>query len=155
MPKSTNYTCSAAAGCNETFAKIADFRKHEARHSPHAFICTWPGCDFATLVEPSYDVHYAKHTGEQRNVCPHDDCDYKTHNPSLLTLHRKKCHGHVPPARKYRTPVRKYRTPSATESGLTQSSSQPQSTQSQPLPPIHNPLGVLHGPADTADDYTM
>jgi hypothetical protein len=57
-------------------------------------------------------------TGEQRHVCPHDDCDYKTHNPSLLTLHRKKCHGHLAPAHNHGTP-------SATESGWTQSSSQP------------------------------
>ncbi|KAG1758255.1 hypothetical protein EDD22DRAFT_911336 [Suillus occidentalis] len=116
MPRSTNFICSAAAGCNKTFAKIADLTKHEARHSPHALICTWPGCDFATLLKSSYDIHYDMHTGEKRNVCPHEHCDYKTHNPSLLTLHRKKLHGHVRPARNYSTP-------SATESGGTQSSS--------------------------------
>lgn len=155
MPRSTNttYTCSAAAGCNQTFAKIADLRKHEARHSPRGHICTWPGCDFATMLKPSYDIHYAKHTGEQRYVCPQYDCDYRTHNPAQLTSHCKKCHGHLPSD---------YGTPSTAASGWTQSSSQtqstqyqPQSAQSHPLPPIHNPFGVLYGPADTADDYSM
>ncbi|KAG2129314.1 hypothetical protein BD769DRAFT_677074 [Suillus cothurnatus] len=34
--------------------------------------------------------------GEQRHICPQDDCDYKTHNPSRLTYHRKTRHGYVP-----------------------------------------------------------
>ncbi|KIK40697.1 hypothetical protein CY34DRAFT_13535 [Suillus luteus UH-Slu-Lm8-n1] len=46
------------------------------------------------------------------------------HNPALLTSHRKKCHGHLSPARNHGAP-------SATESGWTQSSSQPP-TEPQP-----------------------
>ncbi|KAG1772008.1 hypothetical protein EV702DRAFT_631709 [Suillus placidus] len=99
--------------------------------SPHlhslrsGYNCIWPGCDFATLIKTSYDVHFAKHTGEQRYICPHDDCDYKTHDPALFTRHRKRYHGYVPLARGRGAP-------SATGSGKTKSSSQ---LPAQPHPP--------------------
>ncbi|KAG1811802.1 uncharacterized protein BJ212DRAFT_1301825 [Suillus subaureus] len=141
------YVCSA--GCNQTFARFPDMKKHEATHSAKGYLCTWPGCDFATMLKASYDIHSAKHAGEQRHICPHDGCDFKTHNPSLLTCHRKKKHGYVP------LPRGRGAT-SATES---QPPAQPllsgTSYQYQP-PPIHNQsLGVLYGSADTADEYTM
>ncbi|KAG2340829.1 hypothetical protein BDR05DRAFT_991325 [Suillus weaverae] len=116
---SKNYVCSVEAGCNKTFTKFVDLKKHEAAHSVDGYNCIWPGCDFATLLKTSYDIHFAKHTGEQRYICPHD-CDYKTHDPALFTRHRKRFHGYVPLARGRGVP-------SATASGGTQSSSpQPQ-----------------------------
>ncbi|KAG2346369.1 hypothetical protein BDR05DRAFT_997365 [Suillus weaverae] len=130
-----NYVCSVEDGCNETFTKFVDLKKHEAAHSPDGYTCHWPGCNFATLIKNSYDIHSAKHTGEQRYICPHD-CDYKTHDPALFTRHRKRAHGYIPL-------VRGRGVPSATGSGGTQSSSpQPQaqapalspSFQSQPQP---------------------
>ncbi|KAG2129305.1 hypothetical protein BD769DRAFT_1455526 [Suillus cothurnatus] len=48
------------------------------------------------MMRTSYDIHCAKHTGEKRYICPHDDCDYKTHDPALFTRHRKNKHGYVP-----------------------------------------------------------
>ncbi|KAG2097047.1 uncharacterized protein F5147DRAFT_715902 [Suillus discolor] len=179
MPKI--YTCSH---CNQTFPKFADCKIHEALHSPtDAYFCTWGGgCNFVTLNKSSFIVHTDGHTGEQRYICPHDGCNYRTHIPSSLTYHRKKEHGYVP------RPCNR-RGPSATDSSGAQSSSQPppaaeplpltfhqyqpqpmqpqamqsyptqyqpQSTQYQPPPPIHNQsLGALYGPADTAGDYTM
>ncbi|KAG1845136.1 hypothetical protein F4604DRAFT_1908068 [Suillus subluteus] len=83
------YTCSVEPGCNETFTKFVDFKRHKAAHSAKGYTCTWPGCDFATMVRNSYDIHSAKHTGEKRYVCHNDGCDYKTHDPALFTRHRK------------------------------------------------------------------
>ncbi|KAG2068484.1 hypothetical protein BDR04DRAFT_1143775 [Suillus decipiens] len=92
------YVCSAEPGCNQNFTKFVDFKRHEAAHSKNGHICTWPGCDFATKIKSSYEIHFAKHTGEKRYICP-DDCDYKTHDPALFTRHRQKQHGYVPQAR--------------------------------------------------------
>ncbi|KAG1768784.1 hypothetical protein EDD22DRAFT_870632 [Suillus occidentalis] len=124
MSQIHKYTCSAQADCNQTFAKFADLKKHEAAHSPDAYYCTWPECDFVTLMKNSYDIHYAKHTGKQREICPHDGCNYKTHDPALLTRHRTKRHGYVPLARGRGAS-------SATGSGRTQSAS----SSPQPQPP--------------------
>ncbi|KAG2031360.1 hypothetical protein BDR03DRAFT_986454 [Suillus americanus] len=88
------YVCSAS--CNQTFTKFTDLKKHEATYSMDGYFCTWPGCYFATMSKYSSVIHYNKHMGEQRCVCPHDDCDYKTHDPALLTKHRKKEHGYIP-----------------------------------------------------------
>ncbi|KAG2068405.1 hypothetical protein BDR04DRAFT_1143859 [Suillus decipiens] len=98
---SRKYTCSAEPGCKQTFTKFTVLKRHKAAHSAQAYTCTWPGCNFATLLKKSYDIHCDKHAGEQRWICPHDDCDYKTHDPSCLTCHRKTKHGHVPPAQRY------------------------------------------------------
>ncbi|KAG2032807.1 hypothetical protein BDR03DRAFT_1014938 [Suillus americanus] len=114
------YICSAEPGCNEKFTKFVDFKRHEAVHSARGHICTWPGCDFATMIGSSYDIHYAKHTGEKRYVCPNDGCDYKTHDPALFTRHRQKQHGYIPQARGRGAP-------SAKGSSGTKSSSQAQS----------------------------
>ncbi|KAG1772007.1 hypothetical protein EV702DRAFT_631581 [Suillus placidus] len=113
-----NYVCSVEAGCNETFIKFVDLKSHEAAHSPDGYICQWPSCNFATLIKNNYDIHYAKHTGEQRYICPHN-CDYKTHDPALFTRHRKKFHGYVPL-------VRGRGVPSATGSGRGTQASSPQ-----------------------------
>ncbi|KAG2097052.1 uncharacterized protein F5147DRAFT_374131 [Suillus discolor] len=89
------YTCSAHPGCNATFTRFIDFKRHEAAYSLGGYICTWPGCDFATKRKFNYEIHSAKHTGEQRYICPHDDCNYKTHDPAGFTRHRQKQHGYV------------------------------------------------------------
>ncbi|KAG1764670.1 hypothetical protein EDD22DRAFT_883012 [Suillus occidentalis] len=120
-----NYICSAEAGCNQTFAKFVDLKKHEAAHSPDGYNCTWPGCDFVTLMKSSYDIHCAKHTGDQRHICLHDGCNYKTHDPALLTRHRKKRHGYVPLARGRGAS-------SATGSDRSQSASSSPQPQTQP-----------------------
>ncbi|KAG2743958.1 hypothetical protein P692DRAFT_20821157 [Suillus brevipes Sb2] len=125
MSQIHNYTCSAEDGCNKTFAKFVDLKKHEAAHSPDGYMCSWPGCDFATLMKTSYDIHYAKHMGEKRHICRHNGCDYKTHDPALLTRHRTKRHGYVPLARGRGAP-------SATGSGRTQSASSSPQPQAQP-----------------------
>ncbi|KAG1818377.1 hypothetical protein EV424DRAFT_969139 [Suillus variegatus] len=92
MPKT--YTCSS---CNQTFPYFADYKIHEAMHSPEdAYFCTWGGCNFVTLHKSSFHYHTDGHTGEQRYICPNDGCDYRTHMPSSLTYHRKKEHGFVP-----------------------------------------------------------
>ncbi|KAG1818389.1 hypothetical protein EV424DRAFT_1644894 [Suillus variegatus] len=179
MPKT--YTCSS---CNQTFPYFADYKIHEAMHSPEdAYFCTWGGCNFVTLHKSSFHYHTDGHTGEQRYICPNDGCDYRTHMPSSLTYHRKKEHGFVPGPRgnrrdpaqsssqpppaaeplplgtSYQYPYQLQRMqpqpqPQAMQSYPTQY--QPQSTQYQPPPPIHNQsLGVLYDAADTADDYTM
>ncbi|KAG1811791.1 uncharacterized protein BJ212DRAFT_1578992 [Suillus subaureus] len=129
------YICSAEPGCNETFTKFVDFKRHEAAHSVKGYICTWPGCNFATMTRSSYDIHSAKHTGEKRYICPHDGCNYKTHDPALFTRHRQKQHGYVPQARGRGAP-------SAKGSSGTKSSSQP---PAQPQPPVQPPLpGTYH-----------
>ncbi|KAG1758256.1 hypothetical protein EDD22DRAFT_911345 [Suillus occidentalis] len=125
MSQIHNYICSAEAGCNQTFAKFVDLKKHEAAHSPDAYNCTWLGCDFVTLRKASYDIHYAKHTGKQRHICPYDGCNYKTHDSALLTRHRTKRHGYAPLARGRGAS-------SATGSGRTQSASSSQEPQAQP-----------------------
>ncbi|KAG2357131.1 hypothetical protein BDR07DRAFT_392988 [Suillus spraguei] len=122
------YVCSAEPGCNQTFTKFVDFKRHEAAHSANGHICTWPGCDFATKIKSSYEIHLAKHTGEKRYICPNDDCDYKTHDPALFTRHRQKQHAYVPQARGRGAP-------SAKGSGGTKSSSQPSAESQPPLPP--------------------
>ncbi|KAG2068419.1 hypothetical protein BDR04DRAFT_1119805 [Suillus decipiens] len=114
---SRKYACSAEPGCKQTFIKFHDLKKHEATHSAHA--------------------------GEQRWICPHDGCDYKTHNPSNLTRHCKSKHGYIPSARS---------TAQLPSPPLPSGSSH----QYQTLPPIYSQsLGVLYGSTDTADDYTM
>ncbi|KAG0699533.1 hypothetical protein DFH29DRAFT_1014469 [Suillus ampliporus] len=99
MSPRNNYVCSQA-DCSEIFVKYADLKKHEAGHArpENVHTCTFPGCDFATLQKRSLDIHYARHTGEQRYGCPHD-CAFRTHDPSALTRHRKAKHGYVPPPR--------------------------------------------------------
>ncbi|KAG1848158.1 hypothetical protein C8R48DRAFT_730371 [Suillus tomentosus] len=115
---SKTYICSAHPGCNATFTRFIDFKRHEAAYSTDGYICTWPGCDFATKRKISYEIHSAKHTGEQRYICPHDDCNYKTHDPAGFTRHRQKQHGYVP--------LRRGRgAPSIKGSGVIQPSSQP------------------------------
>ncbi|KIK38636.1 hypothetical protein CY34DRAFT_14927 [Suillus luteus UH-Slu-Lm8-n1] len=125
MSQIHKYTCSAQADCKQTFAKFADLKKHQAAHSPDAYHCTWAECDFATLKKSSYDIHYAKHTGEQREICPHEGCNYKTHDPALLTRHRTKRHGYVPL-------VRGRGASAATGSGGIQSASSSPQPQAQP-----------------------
>ncbi|KAG1771199.1 hypothetical protein EDD22DRAFT_863711 [Suillus occidentalis] len=125
MSQIYNYICSAKAGCNQTFVKFVDLKKHEAAHSPDGYNCSWTGCDFVTLTKTSYDIHYAKHTGKQRHICPHDGCNYKTHDSSLFTRHRKKRHGYVPLARGRGAS-------SATGSRRTQSASSSPQPQAQP-----------------------
>ncbi|KAG2035113.1 hypothetical protein BDR03DRAFT_983895 [Suillus americanus] len=153
MPKS--YVCPA--GCNETFSKFTDMKKHEILHTLDGYFCTWPGCYFVTRIKASYDIHSAKHAGEERYICPHDACDYKTHNPSLLTKHRKKEHGYVPLPRGRGAPSATGSQPPAQPPHPGASYQyQPQPTQYQLPPPIHNqPLGFLYGSANTADEYTM
>ncbi|KAG1906361.1 uncharacterized protein F5891DRAFT_975759 [Suillus fuscotomentosus] len=92
---SKTYICSAHPGCNATFTRFIDFKRHEATYSSDGYICTWPGCDFATKRKFNYEIHSAKHTGEQRYICPHDGCNYKTHDPAGFTRHRQKQHGYV------------------------------------------------------------
>ncbi|KAG1779936.1 hypothetical protein EV702DRAFT_1043319 [Suillus placidus] len=122
-----NYVCSVEAGCNETFTKFVDLKKHEAGHSPNGYTCHWPGCNFATLIKKNYDIHSAKHTGEKRYICPHD-CDYKTHDPAQFTRHRQRAHGYVPL-------VRGRGVHSATGSGGTRSSSPQPQAQAPALSP--------------------
>ncbi|KAG2151198.1 uncharacterized protein EDB93DRAFT_1249390 [Suillus bovinus] len=162
MSKTKTYVCSTGGPfCNATFSRFTDFKRHEALHSTNGYLCTWPGCDFATMTKSNYKIHSAKHTGEQRYICPHDDCDYKTHDPAQLTRHRQKKHGYIPHARGRGAP-------SAKGSGATESSSQSHPpvqplpsgyqypTQYQPPQPVYNQsLGVLYGSAGTADDSVM
>ncbi|KAJ8584951.1 hypothetical protein M405DRAFT_430955 [Rhizopogon salebrosus TDB-379] len=93
------YVCSQAY-CSETFNKFAELKKHEAGHArpEKVHTCNFPGCEFTTLQKRSFEIHYARHTGEQRYVCPHN-CAFRTHDPSALTRHRKAKHGYVPPPR--------------------------------------------------------
>ncbi|KAG2129311.1 hypothetical protein BD769DRAFT_1775483 [Suillus cothurnatus] len=132
---SKSYVCSTGPGCNQTFTKFTDLKKHEAAHSKNAYLCTWPDCDFATMIKDSYEIHAAKHAGEQRHICPQDDCDYKTHNPASLTYHRKTRHGHVPLPRGHGAR-------SAKGTFVAQSSSQP--VAQLPLPPLPPPPGTMN-----------
>ncbi|KAG1718319.1 hypothetical protein EDB19DRAFT_2031390 [Suillus lakei] len=160
MPPVRNYVCSAEAGCNQTFTRFTDLKKHEAGHSANSYTCTWPQCDFVTLTKCSFDIHWAKHnnnfsTGEQRHSCPHN-CDYKTHNPAALTRHRKVEHGYIPLPRGLRRSSRGA-TPSTSASDRIPSSS---SSSSQPQPSASSygsHLGVLYGgPAVPAQqNHTM
>ncbi|KAG1859591.1 hypothetical protein DFJ58DRAFT_284683 [Suillus subalutaceus] len=125
MPVRKNYVCSAQAGCNKTFAKWTELKRHEAAHSYHSYVCGFAGCDFVTLSKPSFRIHTDRHNGKQRYVCP-QQCGYKTHNPAALTRHRKAKHGHVPQPRHPR------RSASPTIS-LTSFQPQPQ-IQPQPQP---------------------
>ncbi|KAG2356752.1 hypothetical protein BDR07DRAFT_1491551 [Suillus spraguei] len=95
MPKI--YVCSAQAGCSQTFNILADLKCHEASHSMDAYFCTgYPGCNYVTLSKRSWLVHQDQHTGEKPHSCPHDDCDFRDHNPATVWRHRVKKHGHVP-----------------------------------------------------------
>ncbi|KAG1852285.1 hypothetical protein DFJ58DRAFT_914417 [Suillus subalutaceus] len=89
MPKV--YVCST--GCNQNFANFTELKNHEITHTMKGYFCTWPECGFVTKKKCSYDIHTARHSGEKHYICPQDDCDYKTHDPSQLTRHRKKQHG--------------------------------------------------------------
>ncbi|KAG1871509.1 hypothetical protein F4604DRAFT_816853 [Suillus subluteus] len=153
MPKT--YVCSA--GCNQNFANFTELKNHEITHTMKGYFCMWPGCDFVTKKKCSYDIHTARHAGEKHYICPQDDCDYKTHDPSQLTRHRKKQHGYVPVPRAHGAPSATGSQPPA-QPPLpgTSYQYQPQPTRYQPPPPTHNQsLGVLYGSADTADQYTM
>ncbi|KAG2068488.1 hypothetical protein BDR04DRAFT_768773 [Suillus decipiens] len=163
---SRTYVCSAVPGCKQSFAKYTELKRHEAAHSAAAYTCTWPGCDFVTLTKYSYEIHSAKHAGEQRCVCPHDDCDYKTHNPSHLTRHRKTRHGYVPTSKYCVLQSSSQPLPSGSSHQHQPQPMQPQPMSSRPMqshptqyqspPPIYSQsLGVLYGSTDTADDYTM
>ncbi|KAG1862314.1 hypothetical protein F4604DRAFT_1905715 [Suillus subluteus] len=149
-------TCSEP-GCNEIFTKFVDFKRHEAAHSVKGYICTWPGCDFATMIASSYEIHYAKHTGEKRYVCPNDGCDYKIHDPAQFTRHRQKktWPPAQPPPGTFHQPVQPQPIPPR-HTPFYPTPYKPQPTQYQPPPPVYNPsLGVFYDSADTADDYTM
>ncbi|KAG1858988.1 hypothetical protein DFJ58DRAFT_781116 [Suillus subalutaceus] len=145
------YVCSQAK-CGETFTKFAEFKRHEARHAENVYTCTFPGCDFATLIKRSFDVHSARHTGEQRYGCPHD-CTFRTHDPSALTRHRKTKHGYVPSPRSGRgggrvaAPSASDRTPSSQPSAS--------SYQSHPHSLSQDPSLVFYDPVDSEDDCTM
>ncbi|KAG1719783.1 hypothetical protein EDB19DRAFT_626758 [Suillus lakei] len=135
MSPTKTYVCSSAEGCSDTFTRYADFKKHKATHAPHVYTCRWDGCVFETLMKTSYDIHSAKHTGEQRYNCPHD-CDYKTHDPALFTRHRKKNHGYVPLPRGRGAPSAVANGNSSLTSFKPRSKSQlnPQQPQPQPQP---------------------
>ncbi|KAG2151266.1 uncharacterized protein EDB93DRAFT_1249463 [Suillus bovinus] len=151
MSVKKNYVCSAQAGCNKTFTKYTDLKKHEAAHSPNAHLCRFPGCDFATLWKPSFEIHSNKHTGDQPYRCPHG-CSFKTHNPAVLTRHRKVAHGHIPYARNQRSsahtaaPSASHMNPSTSSQPQLQPQPQP---QIQPQPPhqnnYNNMLGAFYG----------
>ncbi|KAG1818374.1 hypothetical protein EV424DRAFT_1540062 [Suillus variegatus] len=129
---SKTYICSAHPGCNATFTRFIDFKRHEAAYSSDGYICTWPGCDFATKRKSNYEIHSAKHTGEQRYICPHDGCNYKTHDPAGFTRHRQKQHGYV-------ALPRGRGAPSTKGSGGIKPSSQPPAQLQPPaefLPPV-------------------
>ncbi|KAG1871453.1 hypothetical protein F4604DRAFT_1926187 [Suillus subluteus] len=149
------YVCSA--GCNQNFANFTALKNHEITHTMKGYFCTWPGCDFVTKTKRSYDIHTAKHAGEERSICPHDDCDYKTHNPALLTKHRKQQHGYVPVPRGLGAPSgTRSQPPAQPPLPGTSYQYQPQPTQYQPPPSVHHQsLGVLYGSGNTADEYTM
>ncbi|KAG2068438.1 hypothetical protein BDR04DRAFT_1157978 [Suillus decipiens] len=86
---------SAEPGYNQTFTKFVDCKKHEVTQSVDGYIYAWPGCDFATMMKTSYDIHFAKQhvlihfidfsTGEKRYICQHNDYECKTHNSALFT----------------------------------------------------------------------
>ncbi|KAG1867234.1 hypothetical protein DFJ58DRAFT_838231 [Suillus subalutaceus] len=169
------YVCSA--GCNQNFANFTagDLKNHEITHImkyvfllygiqltsllfAHAEGTSACGPSVAlTKTKDSYKIHTAKHAGEERSSCPHDDCDYKTHNPALLTKHRKQQHGYVPVPRGLGAPSgTRSQPPAQPPLPGTSYQYQPQPTQYQPPPPIHHQsLGVLYGSANTADEYTM
>ncbi|KAG2338775.1 hypothetical protein BDR05DRAFT_1003970 [Suillus weaverae] len=143
------YVCSQAK-CGETFTKFTEFKRHEAGHAENVHTCTFPGCDFATLIKRSFDIHSARHTGEQRYGCPHD-CTFRTHDPSALTRHRKTKHGYVPSPRSGRggggiaASFASDRTPS----------SHPSASSYQSHPHNQDPSLVFYDPMDTEDDFTM
>ncbi|KAG2357134.1 hypothetical protein BDR07DRAFT_1380330 [Suillus spraguei] len=63
---------SAEPGCNQTFTKFVDFKRHEVAHLADDYIRTWPG------------------TGEKRYICPHNDYDYEAHDSALFICYRQK-----------------------------------------------------------------
>ncbi|KAG1880176.1 hypothetical protein F4604DRAFT_1750841, partial [Suillus subluteus] len=145
------YVCSQAK-CGETFTKFTEFKRHEARHAETyvVYTCTFPGCDFATLIKRSFDVHSTRHTGEQCYGCPHD-CTFRTHDPSALTHHRKKKHGYVPLLRSGHGGGR-VAAPSASDGTP---SSQPSASSYQSHPHSQDLSLVFYDPLDSEDDFTM
>ncbi|KAG1861701.1 hypothetical protein F4604DRAFT_1787886 [Suillus subluteus] len=137
------YVCSQAK-CGETFTKFVEFKRHEARHAKNVYTCTFPGCDFATLIKE------ASITGEQRYGCPHD-CTFRTHDPTALTRHRKTKHGYVPSPRSGRRGGR-VAAPSASDRTP---SSQPSASSYQSHPHSQDLSLVFYDPVDSEDDFTM
>ncbi|KAG2065384.1 hypothetical protein BDR04DRAFT_1161490 [Suillus decipiens] len=148
-PTTTVYVCSHVE-CSKEFTKFTEFKRHEAGHAKKVHTCTFPGCDFATLIKRSLDIHTAKHTGEQRYGCPHD-CTFRTHDPSTLTRHRKTKHGYVPSPRNGRRGGR-VADPSTSDSTP---SSQPSASSYQSHPYNQDPSLVFYDSVDTEDDFTM
>ncbi|KAG2130910.1 hypothetical protein DEU56DRAFT_463844 [Suillus clintonianus] len=146
------YVCSQAK-CSETFTKFTDLKKHEAGHAlpENVHTCTFPGCDFTTLQKRSFDIHYARHTGEQRYVCPHD-CTFRTHDPSALTRHRKAKHGYVPSVRSIRSGGR---VPAPSESDRTPSSESLPASSYQSHPDAQDPSLVFYGPPANDFPFTI
>ncbi|OAX36789.1 hypothetical protein K503DRAFT_801761 [Rhizopogon vinicolor AM-OR11-026] len=147
------YVCSQAH-CSESFTKFADFKKHEAGHArpEKVHTCNFPGCDFTTLQKRSFEIHYARHTGEQRYSCPHN-CDFRTHDPSALTRHRKAKHGYVPPPRGPRGGGRVAAAPAA--SADTTPSSQSPASSYAPHPGGPDPSFAFYDQSDNNFPFTM
>ncbi|KAG1717488.1 hypothetical protein EDB19DRAFT_1839863 [Suillus lakei] len=134
MSSTKVYVCSQEK-CGETFTKFTDLKRHEAGHAENVHTCTFPGCDFATLLKRSFDIHSAR----------------QTHDPSALTRHRKTKHGYVPSPRSGRGGGR-VSAPSASDRTP---SSRPSTSSYQSHPHSQDPSFVFYGPTDTEDDFTM
>ncbi|KAG1786380.1 uncharacterized protein HD556DRAFT_1057036 [Suillus plorans] len=143
------YVCPRTK-CGETFTKFKEFKRHEAGHADNTRTCTFPGCHFATIIKRSFDIHSARHTGEQRYGCPHD-CTFRTHDPSALTRHRKTKHGYVPSSRSGRESGH-VSVPSASDRTT---SSQSSASPHQSHPHNQDPSLVFYDLVDTEDDFTM
>jgi len=93
--------------CDKVFTKAFELRKHKATHENPDSVFHCSECDFITLSKKSLTIHFAKHTGEKSYQCPdmisfpgpparEERCDYRTNDPSSLSRHRQKIHGHIP-----------------------------------------------------------
>ncbi|KAG1736690.1 uncharacterized protein EDB91DRAFT_502378 [Suillus paluster] len=152
MTSRKNYVC-AQAHCSETFDKFTDLKKHEAGHArpENVYTCTFPGCDFTTLKKKSLEIHYARHTGEQRYGCPHG-CTFRTHDPSALTRHRKTKHGYVPPPRGGNTRGGRAAAPVASDEIPL---SQIPGPSYQPYASNPDPSFIFHNPTDNNFPFTI
>ncbi|CAL1707143.1 unnamed protein product [Somion occarium] len=97
--------------CHSLLPKGKNLKKHIEDHfggppsvnNSRYHRCKAPNCVHWSLQRSNLETHYKTHTLQKDKVCTHfsregdkHPCEYVTHDPALLTRHRRNKHGYCP-----------------------------------------------------------
>jgi uncharacterized Zn-finger protein len=87
--------------CGAVFAKRSSLVTHECKHTgERPFVCSEPGCAYATTTKTLLDAHVKRHRGILSHKCLVDGCGYASTSRSGLTWHSRTTHDFIPPPKK-------------------------------------------------------